>query len=55
LDTWQLLEPAGSKPDSGIEVTYQKVFGEEYFKYDIKIRFLTPGSYQILQDPAAES
>ncbi len=25
LDTWQPLEPAGSQPDPGIEVTYQKV------------------------------
>jgi hypothetical protein len=24
LDTWQLLDPAGSRPDPGIEVTYPK-------------------------------
>ena len=24
LDTWQLLDPAGSQPDPGIEVTYPK-------------------------------
>ena len=25
LDTWQLLDPAGSQPDPGIEVTYPKI------------------------------
>ena len=56
LNTWQLLDPAGSQPDPDIEVTYQKnyyvyqlkVFWDENFKYDIKIKFWTLGSPWIL-------
>ena len=52
LDTWQPIDSTGSQPDPGIEVTYQKmvighvyqlkVFRDENFKYDIKIKFWTP-------------
>ena len=57
LYTWQLLDPAGSRPDPGIEVTYLKsddVCQIIYFFVmgipilSLEINFCTPGSCWIL-------
>ena len=59
LNTWQLLDPAGSRPDPGIEVTYQKsdhvcqilFFWDGNSKFGIKNIFFLHLPWQLL-DPA---